>query len=131
MANYIATARSNYFLVKSLTQFMQSLPDGITVHVREIDARVAVFADTDDGSWPACFDDDDGEPAGVDIVQYVADHLVDDEVAVFFEIGAEKMRYLVGIAECVNNKNERRYLSLPDIYKVATELGPNVTLAES
>lgn len=65
----------------------------------------------------------------IDIVSELQEHLADDEVAIFMAIGSEKLRYLDGYAIAFNNKGEIRNVSLDDIYKLASELGPNVTQA--
>lgn len=57
------------------------------------------------------------------IPDLVAAHLVDGDVAVFLEVGAEKMRYLGGIAYAVNSQGESRTVSLEDIYEQAKPLG--------
>jgi hypothetical protein len=44
--------------------------------------------------------------------------------------GAEKLRYINGWAEAYNNKGEKRVINLGDIYKLAEELGSEITRAE-
>jgi hypothetical protein len=44
--------------------------------------------------------------------------------------GAEKLRYINGWAEAYNNKGEKRAITLGDIYKLAEELGSEITRAE-
>lgn len=61
--------------------------------------------------------------------ELVAAHLVKGDVAVFMEVGFEKMRFLSGIAVAVNHKNETRALGLDDIYGLAKSLGENITTA--
>ena len=56
----------------------------------------------------------------------LAEHLVDDEVAIFIELGKEKLRCLNGFAIAVNSKGETREVTINSIYEMAKELG-NVT----
>lgn len=59
----------------------------------------------------------------------VAANLVDGDVAVFVEVGAEKMRFLGGHTVAVNARNERVVIDLEDIYQHAAHLGTTVTMA--
>ena len=52
-----------------------------------------------------------------DIETAVSDHLEDDEWCVIQEVGAEKLRYLVGYSTAFNNKGEVFTVSLDDIFK--------------
>ncbi|HEU5223139.1 MAG TPA: hypothetical protein VFU07_05585 [Candidatus Lumbricidophila sp.] len=58
------------------------------------------------------------------IFDLVALHLADESIAVFEEVGFEKMRYLYGAAIAVNSKGERREVLLGNIYDLAKELLP-------
>jgi len=58
----------------------------------------------------------------VSLIDNIAELLVDGEVAIFYEIGNEKLRYLTGYAVAVNNKGERREVSLYSIEEIAKEL---------
>ena len=149
MANWYGTARSNYFHVKDADAFTKEVGDLFP------DIRVADGCDRDpDGSvclldqsgegWPSgCeefADDGEGRCANCDkihaaespasISELVAKHLVDDDVAIFIEIGAEKLRYLTGVAVAVNNAGGRVDLDLNEIYGLAAKLGSTITRAE-
>jgi hypothetical protein len=63
-------------------------------------------------------------------MEELALHLADEEVAVLQEVGAENLRFVNGYAIAVNNKGERRDISLENIYDLAKELGSNITKAE-
>ncbi len=152
MANYYAAARSNYFNVVDVEKFendMSFIP-GIEVETDK-EGRMCVLASGDDcGCWPGFVqidmdDIDDGrtipawlgdapsEEFEVDLPVLVAEHLADGEVAVFMESGAEKLRYIIGFAEAINNKGERKTISLNDIYDMAKDMTnrPNdITTAE-
>lgn len=63
------------------------------------------------------------------IIDIVARHLIDGDVAVFQEVGSEKMRYVGGVSVAVNSKGETVRVDLDDIYEKAKALGENVTVA--
>lgn len=60
--------------------------------------------------------------------ELVSAHLVDGDVAVFMEVGFEKMRYLGGLAYAINSAGDHRTVDLEGIYAAAKDLG-NVTTA--
>lgn len=178
MADYTATARTNYFHVRNEDAFRAELTrHGITVHdwdgygglVLEHDpeGRVAVFSQDDHGTWPYLSDDqiigelaagiacnrydpvdelDDSKglcqwcelsvvqhtssaPYFPSLVELVSAHLTREDVAVFMESGAEKMRYVGGAAVAVNADGRTEVVDLDDIYEKARSLGSNVTTA--
>ena len=132
MANYYASARSNYFHVKDVDTFIKAMPSGIGIWNDREDGRVGVYDDGGDGSgWPNCtFDDDSYDQTEFWFPDLVASHLQDGEVAIFMEAGAEKLRYVSGEATAINSKGEFRLISLRDIYKLAEELGEHIEAAE-
>ena len=125
MANWYGASRSNYFKVKDAAAFeakMAALGVGV---VTSQDGALAVLG-SDEGYWPSC---DPNTDEDIEFIELVAGYLADDEVAIFITSGAEKLRYISGYATAVNNKLETRDVNLNDIYKLAEELGPNVTEA--
>ena len=141
MANYYATARSNYFAVRDekafsewtallgLTILEPSQPNQTADGVR----RYAITpGDTGDGDgWPTSrYDEDTDELEDIDVSDQLSTHLADDEVAILMESGSEKLRYITAIATAVNNKGDTVRLSLESIYEAAQVLGPNITRAE-
>ena len=177
MANYTATARSNYVHVDSIGRLRAELARHRIDAQTQIDTdvlddpnepdgpgRVMVY-DSDGAGWThpesaleqaewdaPCSDymsharnavrgdcDRCGHPQHdhtgllatyhATVFQIVAERLTDGEVAVFMEAGHERL-YVVGFAVAINNKFETREVSLDGIYELATELGPNVTVAE-
>ncbi len=127
MANFYGTARSNYFEVKDTDAFeaaMAKLPD-ITV-VTQGELVGIIVDDGDSGCFPSYAYNADGdvdfEDEEVDIVAIVAEHLVDGAVAIFMEVGAEKLRYTSGWAQAINSKGECKTISLNDIYDLAAGL---------
>lgn len=138
MANYYASARSNYFAVKDYDKFMawvNTLPD-VGVWKQElssaqdlVDDAPPRFALYDNGfdacGWPTFrwseLEDEHGVPLDdqdFDILEELAPHLADGEVAVLMEVGAETLRYLTGYAIAVNSKGEKLGISLDDIYEI-------------
>ena len=57
-----------------------------------------------------------------DFFNELAEQLVDGEVAVMMEAGAEKLRYVSGWAIAINSKGKRVVVGLDDIYKKAQKL---------
>jgi hypothetical protein len=139
MADWCGHTRSSYLRVKDLAAFrarMEQLGLGVVGENRDdttrADGRVALLStDVDQGVLPqGYYDEQHDELVDVDLVDEIAQHLADGEVAVLVECGAEELRYLTGVAIAVNNKGETRRVSLDDICPLAHELGPNVTEAE-
>jgi len=128
MANYYGTCRSNYFRVKDSEAFEREMDQIHSIAVQKgKDNTYVILGDCPDGGgWPS-WDYEDNE---IDLPLIVSTHLADDEVAVFMEAGAEKLRYIVGYAEAINSRGERASIGLNDIYKLAENLGSSITVAE-
>lgn len=123
MANYICSARSNYFKVKDVEIFKNDV-GMFPVSVHEKAGTFCITCeDPDGGGWPShWYDDETGEFQEVDFFAEVSKHLAVGEVAVFMEVGAEKLRYLVGQAVAINSRGEQRWVNLESIYDLAKEL---------
>ena len=136
MANYYGSARSNYFKVKDEEAFkeaMAAIPDIEVDGDNNKGFCVLVSGNSDSGGWPGFYMDEDDVEHEADVPAAVAEHLQDDEVAIFMEAGAEKLRYLVGFAEAINNKGEREGISINRIYDIAagmTNKPENLTSCE-
>jgi len=140
MANYYATARSNYFAVKDETAFREWADHlGLTImepcHPDKDAGAIRRFGITpgnrdDSGSWPTMVWNETGDYEDINVFKQLAAHLADDEVAIMLEVGNEKLRYVTGQAIAVNNKGKIRYVDLNTIYKRAMTLGKNITRAE-
>ena len=131
MANYYSSARTNYFRVKEVDAFnawVKEFEDNNGVEVVDKEDTFAILFDGESGVPISREVDGDYEP--LDFMDELSNHLADDEVAILHESGAVKLRYINGFAIAVNNKGERRVISLDDIYVHAKELGKNVTLAQ-
>lgn len=121
MANYIASARSNKFRVKDITALEEAMPPEIEVYVESIpDRQVCLLVDNSDGAgWPSTiYDETTDDWVDFDIETAVASHLEDGEWCVIKEVGAEKLRYLIGYATAFNNKGEVHTIDLDDIFKL-------------
>ena len=121
MANWYGTARSNYFRVKNNDAFVK-WADSRGLGVFRNKEGADLFAihggeTTDDGSWPSYDVQGDTE---IDLVAELAQHLPKGQIAVLMEIGAEKLRYLTGVAIAVNHKGRVVELTLSDIYRKAS-----------
>lgn len=139
MANYYSSCRTNYFRVKDPEQFkadMKSIPVDI-VHNDDCATKdMFMLYGADDGGWPSFRYTTEEQThehiEDLDIFTYVADRLADGQVAIFMEVGAEKLRYLIGQAVAINNKRQTRVVDLNTIYKIAQTLAPGseITRAE-
>lgn len=123
MANWYGTARSNYFRVKDVSQFL------IWADARDLDTfqnkegRYAIAARDGEG-WPSSYVDTAGDydvEVEFDPPTELFAHLADGEVAVLMEVGNEKLRYLTGYAVAVNHKGDIVSVRLDEIYKKACQ----------
>jgi hypothetical protein len=135
MATYTSSARTNYFRVKDVDAFNKWIKQfsGLETIVQERQGTVGILFD--DGvptyRWGTIEGDEiDFNEVEIDFMEELALHLADEEVAVLQEVGAENLRFVNGYAIAVNNKGERRDISLENIYDLAKELGSNITKAE-
>lgn len=123
MANYIASARSNYFHVKDSQVFEKFLADvGGLGHWTDAEGRYAIFTnDGDSGSWPSFVQTEEEDFVDFDLTEELPQFLVEGQVAVLIEVGAEKLRYLVGHAVAIHSSGRITEISLDDIYVQARE----------
>jgi len=135
MANYYASARTNYFAVTDLEAFkadIESKTSSVQVVSQEKDGLTLVGllgSDDDGGGFPFEYQDEDGEYVELDWAEVFKAHLEDGWVAIIMESGAEKLRYIAGYAVAYNSKGETVSLNLDDIYDKAKSLGTNITTA--
>ena len=127
MANYCATARSNYFGVKDETAFRE-WADGLDLRVITQGSLFAIHPNSD-GGWPSLRfpKDAEAEEEEIDLRAELAQHLVEGDVAVLVEAGAERLRYVCGYAWAVNSSGDTNEISLNDIYEIAYRMGNRVT----
>jgi hypothetical protein len=90
----------------------------------------AISADTGDCcGWPFCNWENDCE---LDLAKELAAHLDPRDVAILFEIGCEKLRYLVGRATAIHTDGSTVHVSLNDIYQEAVrEFGSDFNITEA
>jgi hypothetical protein len=124
MANYSATARTNYFRIKERAAFDAWVD---TVCYQELSIiekdgdplRVGLNATSGDCSgFSINYEDEDGEEQN--LLEGLAQHLAEGEVAILVESGAEKCRYVTGYAIAVMADPAGGYktleVSINDIY---------------
>ena len=136
MATYTSTARTNYFRVKDVDAFNKWIKQftGLDKIVHETQGTVGILFD--DGVPNVRWETEliEGEEieseVEIDFMEELSLHLADEEVAVLQECGSENLRYVNGYAIAVNNKGERREISINKIYDLAKELGSKITRAE-
>jgi hypothetical protein len=129
MANYVGYARSNYFRVRDEAAFLgwaETLPGGVARREDGNSKRFALLVEEGDegGGWPAWRHDEEAEDEReIDLYSELSVHLADGEVAVLQEVGAERLRYLVGYSVAVNHRGERLSVSIDDVYEKVRAAG--------
>lgn len=126
MADWYGTARSNYFQVRDETAF-RAWAEKRGLHVFE--SRTAgdsptffgFYSEDQYGGWPS-YEMDLEEETGdgsIDLCAELAPHLLDGQIAVLMEVGAEKHRYVTGTAIAVDHTGKTVEVTLDDIYESA------------
>jgi hypothetical protein len=124
MANYIASARTNKFHVKDIAALEAAMPDDIEVRVESIPDRLVslLVINSDGAGWPSMiYDEASDDYLDWDVEAAVRPHLLDGEWCVTKEVGAEKLRYLIGHATAFNNQGDSFCIDLDDIFKLLPE----------
>ena len=135
MANWYGSARSNYFKVKDLDAFKKAMePWPIRVHEGGAGDVCLLSEEQDSGGWPSYRSHDDEFDAPLvedasydtdiefDALSLIAPHLETGQVCVMMECGAEKLRYLSGIALAFDHTGLKTCIvSLEDIYALAEQ----------
>jgi len=125
MANYYGYARTSSFKVKDVDEFKKSLEKFDVEIYDDGNNFVTVLSSAEEGWQSHVYDDEGFDLIEVDPIEEMAKHLEDDEVLIAVMIGHEKLRYIDGWAQAINNKLESRFVSLYNIYGLAKELGEN------
>lgn len=132
MANYRASARTSYAKVKDENAFLE-WADGMPIDVwQKEDAThgtLYAFGNSDDGDtggWPSVvheYDADSGEytERDIDLAEGMANHLAENWSITFMEIGAEKLRYLIGNVVVINWRGDREMLCLNQLAEDAAK----------
>jgi len=131
MANYYATARSNYFAVKDPPAFENWCREhNLNFWTQDSASQLyAIVPDDGDASgWPNTkWNEAKDEWEEFDFFKELSAHLDFDYVAVLEEAGAEARRYISAYAVAVNAKGEVSTVRLDDIYEKAKQMGKIVT----
>lgn len=130
MADWSGTSRSNYFRVKSVAEFKAFLSDYEAQFIEDSEGRVGFYSTTYDGGLPVRWDDQSDDY--INLIDHVHEYLVENQVCVVMEAGAEKARYISGCAIAITWTGERTSLSLSDIYMQAYhEFGDDAEITEA
>ena len=117
MSNYDAICRSNNFQVKDRDAFLSEMKQYKTLVVDETPRGFLVYVSTDGEGWPSYVDSEDNDDMDeINIFAIIGKHLEDDEVAIFMEVGHQKLVYVGGYAVAINNRLEERCISLDEIF---------------
>ncbi len=147
MADYISYARTNYFKVKDFEAFKDAagyFGTDIITHTpekefdedSEPETLYGLIYDSAHNEYIYVTDLTNEEiyklfglivqrvpeqELGIEVsfTDFIKHHLADGEVAIYMEIGYEKMRYLVGVAIAVHSDGRAIYSNLSDIYEEA------------
>lgn len=118
MADWYGTCRSNYFRVKDRNTFAAMVANFEVDLIEDEDGRVGFISNDYYGSIPVTFSEEDEQ---VSILDLIAPHLAENEVCVVMEAGAEKARYITGLAIAIAWTGETTTIDLSDIYNQAQE----------
>lgn len=125
MANWKGTARSNYVRVENIEALRAALEPWPIAMVKTDDDCVAFFATTDDGDFPSFETDENDEEIEFSFADVVMPHIAAGEVLVTMTIGAERKRYLTGVASALVRDGDGNVDSLSfdlnAIYELAAE----------
>ena len=129
MADWYGSYRSNYFKVKNKKKFKDFVKEiNEELIEKDIDGEkhFGIMCGTYNGfgSLPSLSVDPDTKDTDISVDVFfnkVSQHLQKDQIAIFMEVGQEKMRYLTGCAIAINAKGEILSCSIYDIYKQIAE----------
>lgn len=125
MANWYGSARSNYFRVKDEAAF-RALADRLQLGIWEEDGTIgklfAIYPANENDGWPSSIRNEAANDWDeTDVVDELAPHLADGQVAVLQCVGAEKLLYLTGQSIAFNSTGETVTVDINDIYAKAAE----------
>lgn len=127
MANYYAYSRSSYFKVKDLEEYKEFCNKWnltlISEEDEEGDVLYGFLVETDDGAIPSYYYDEETDEYIDDyedlFLKDLSKQLAPDWIAIYQEIGYEKLRYLVGYSVMVDSEGNFESIGIDDIYKLA------------
>ena len=120
MADYSGNCRSNYFKVKSQDDFInwaESLDLDVWTESHNHPGCVGFGCYGSIPSYRYKEGAEDGNFEEVDFAQELAAHLVDGEVAIYQEVGHEKLRYLSGFSVAVRSDGKVLSSGIDEIFK--------------
>lgn len=118
MAEWQGHARSNYVRIKDMAGLRAAM-EPFDVEIVEKNGKAALLSIHDEcGGWPTRFDADGNELIFADAVW---PFMEEGEILVLMECGAEKLRYLTGVAQAFNSDGEHVFVSMNDIYEKAAQ----------
>lgn len=126
MADWYGSARSNYFKVRDNEAFKvfisSNLPSMIAEHDTTDNTWWIRADDYGNGglNW-TIYDEDLNSDDSVNAIDEFASHLHQGEVAIFFEVGAEKLRYITGNALAIAWTGDITEINLNDIYELVAK----------
>ena len=126
MADWYGTSRSSYFLVKDVEAFKEALaPFEVQVMVHPVRPEFVMLVGAQEyGDFPSYGVTEDNEEVELDFQKLFSEHLVEGQVAILMEAGAEKLRYITGYACAYTWDGRFAQVSLSDIYqRVEEDLG--------
>jgi hypothetical protein len=130
MADYTAKAASNTFRVTDEEAFHAAMAEVDLASARAPSGEaglVYVYSVSDHGTWPSeRYDPVADDYVSLDIPALIARHLADGQVVVLKEAGAEKARYVGGVATAFNAAGETVTVDLDEIYDRARHLGKDL-----
>ena len=108
MADFYATSRSNYVLVKDVTAAIEALKDfDIPIHRHPTNKNAIMLAGCEgDGTFSLFYVDESGDEIYLDLADWAATHLLQGQALVLVTAGAEKLRYVSAWAEAYTWKGE-------------------------
>ena len=118
MANYYASARSNYFKVKDIEAFKAEVNFSNLILDIQNDSICILF---EEGIVNDYYNDATDDIIDIDWSDIFKRHLVENSVAIFMESGAEKLCFINGYAIAYSWTGEFVDLSLAEIYNRAKE----------
>lgn len=125
MADWTGMARTNYFRVKDDRAFDKLLEEFGAEHQRRgdqyvlLDQGVGWFSSLRVTTDPVTGDVTEDEDA--DLLEAVAEHLLEGEILVYMQAGHEESRYASGLALATDGKKWLK-IELADIYAKAKEV---------
>ena len=108
MADFYATSRSNYVIVKNVDAAIASLKHyDIPIHRHPTNSYAIMLAGGDDnGTFNSSYVDESGDEIHLDLAKWASSHLQQGQVLVLVSAGAEKLRYVSAWAEAYTWKGE-------------------------